>query len=171
MGRWPLLSFILYIMECLFILPLSPFKKFLPLACPFFFFSPTTLLRAKNNPKIIQRVFEGWKEPKQFGQPSCLDTYSNQMFIPLVSCGGEGEGTLQAHFVCPQLWKCRDSGSVTSFSSVCFSFPFFGSCVSWLGAERAFFPRELPRWIRELGEGQANWFQKIVFIWEKAAGG
>lgn len=39
------------------------------------------------------------------------------------------------------------------------------------GSRESFFPRELPRWIRELGEGQANWFQKIVFIWEKAAGG
>lgn len=124
---------------------------------PFFFFFlsfffPPHFSRQKNNPKIIQRVFEGWKEPKQFGQPSCLDTYSNQMFISLVSLWGE-KGALQAHFECPQLWKRRDGGSDTSFSSVCFSFPFFGSCVSWLGAERAFSLGNCPAGFMSLAKG------------------
>lgn len=39
------------------------------------------------------------------------------------------------------------------------------------GSRESLFRQELPRWIRELGEGQANCFEKIVFIWEKAAGG
>lgn len=35
------------------------------------------------------------------------------------------------------------------------------------GSRESLFPQELPRWIRELGEGQANCFEKIEFLFGK----
>lgn len=157
----------LYLVDHGMFIYLTPFslQKIPAFSLPFYFFFPTTLLKAKNNPKIIQRVFEGWKEAKQFGQPSCLDTYSNQMFIPLISCGGERNfaGTLCV----PPTLEVPGRRLRHFVLLGVFFFSFLWELCQLAGSRESLFPWELPCWIRELGEGQANWFQKIEFLFGK----